>query len=76
MRVSALTPVSAHLNAPNSDTLTLRAVPHYPFSEAQFKTLKYQPDFADRFGAYEGAETLCQRFFPGTTPSTATAPLA
>jgi putative transposase len=23
-----------------------------PFSEAQFKTLKYRPDFPARFGAY------------------------
>jgi putative transposase len=35
-----------------------------PFSEAQFKTLKYRPDFPDRFGGYEDAETFCQRFFP------------
>jgi putative transposase len=35
-----------------------------PFSEAQFKTLKYRPDFPDRFGAYEDAETFSQRFFP------------
>ena len=35
-----------------------------PFSEAQFKTLKYRPDLPDRFGAYEDAETHCQRFFP------------
>jgi putative transposase len=35
-----------------------------PFSEAQFKTLKYRPDFPDRFGAYEDAEAFCQRFFP------------
>ena len=35
-----------------------------PFSEAQFKTLKYRPDFPDRFGAYEDAETFGQRFFP------------
>ena len=35
-----------------------------PFSEAQFKTLKYRPDFPDRFGAYEDAEAFSQRFFP------------
>ena len=35
-----------------------------PFSEAQFKTLKYRPDFPARFGAYEDAETFCRRFFP------------
>jgi putative transposase len=34
-----------------------------PFSEAQFKTLKYRPDFPARFGAYEDAEAFCQRFF-------------
>src|SRR5262249_44491729 len=33
-------------------------------SEAQFKTLKYRPDFPDRFGAYEHAETFCRRFVP------------
>ena len=26
---------------------------------------KYRPDFPDRFGAYEDAETFCQQFFPG-----------
>ncbi len=35
-----------------------------PFSEAQFKTLKYRPDFPARFGAYEDAEAFCQHFFP------------
>jgi putative transposase len=35
-----------------------------PFSEAQFKTLKYRPDFPARFGSPEDAEAFCQRFFP------------
>lgn len=35
-----------------------------PFSEAQFKTLKYQPDFPDRFGSFEHAHLFCQDFFP------------
>ena len=35
-----------------------------PFSQAQFKTLKYRPDFPARFGAYEDAEAFCRRFFP------------
>jgi putative transposase len=39
-------------------------VDDHPFSEAQFKTLKYRPDFPARFGAYEAAESFCQRFFP------------
>lgn len=35
-----------------------------PFSEAQFKTLKYQPGYPDRFGSYEHALAHCRRFFP------------
>ena len=35
-----------------------------PFSEAQFKTLKYRPDFPDRFGSAEHARAHCQDFFP------------
>lgn len=34
-----------------------------PFSEAQFKTLKYRPDFPDRFGSIEDARGFCVRFF-------------
>jgi putative transposase len=35
-----------------------------PFSEAQFKTLKYRPDFPGRFGSIEAARCHCQVFFP------------
>jgi putative transposase len=35
-----------------------------PFSEAQFKTLKYRPDFPARFGSLEEARAFCRRFFP------------
>ncbi len=34
-----------------------------PFSEAQFKTLKYRPTFPDRFGSIEDARSFCGRFF-------------
>ncbi len=34
-----------------------------PYSEAQFKTLKYRPDFPDRFGALEDARGFCGPFF-------------
>lgn len=34
-----------------------------PYSEAQFKTLKYRPEFPDRFGSIEDARAFCQRFF-------------
>jgi putative transposase len=35
-----------------------------PFSESQFKTLKYRPDFPDRFGCIEDSRVFCQVFFP------------
>jgi putative transposase len=35
-----------------------------PFSEAQFKTLKYRPEFPDRFGSFEDGLRLCREFFP------------
>jgi putative transposase len=34
-----------------------------PFSEAHFKTLKYQPEFPKRFETIEQAEDFCRRFF-------------
>ena len=34
-----------------------------PYSEAQFKTLKYRPDFPDRFGCIEDARAHCHAFF-------------
>jgi putative transposase len=34
-----------------------------PFSEAQFKTLKYRPDFPARFGSIEDARLHCRAFF-------------
>jgi len=34
-----------------------------PYSEAQFKTLKYRPDFPDRFGSLEDGRAFCRRFF-------------
>ncbi len=34
-----------------------------PYSEAQFKTIKYCPEFPDRFGSYEDALGFCHAFF-------------
>jgi putative transposase len=34
-----------------------------PFSEAQFKTLKYRPTFPTRFGSLEDARAFCRPFF-------------
>jgi putative transposase len=36
-----------------------------PYSEAQFKTLKYAPRFPDRFGSIQHARTFCRPFFDG-----------
>jgi putative transposase len=34
-----------------------------PFSESQFRTMKYRPEFPERFGSYEDAHSFCTRFF-------------
>jgi putative transposase len=34
-----------------------------PFSESQFKTMKYRPSFPDRFGCIEDARAFCGPFF-------------
>jgi putative transposase len=34
-----------------------------PFSEAQFKTMKYRPEFPDRFGSIEDSRAFCVGFF-------------
>ena len=34
-----------------------------PFSESQFKTLKYRPEYPNRFGSFEDALAFCRRFF-------------
>ena len=34
-----------------------------PYSEAQFKTLKYCPAFPGRFGSIEDANAFCTQFF-------------
>ncbi len=34
-----------------------------PFSESQFKTMKYRPGLPDRFGSFEDALAFCRDFF-------------
>jgi len=34
-----------------------------PYSESHFRTLKYRPDFPERFGGIEDSRAFCQRFF-------------
>ncbi len=49
------------------DVINTHSRPHVsddnPYSEAQFKTLKYRPDFPARFGSIENARAHCQVFF-------------
>jgi putative transposase len=35
-----------------------------PYSESQFKTLKYRPGFPNRFGSIQDARAFCREFFP------------
>lgn len=35
-----------------------------PYSESHFRTMKYRPEFPDRFGCIQDARAFCQRFFP------------
>jgi hypothetical protein len=44
-----------------------------PYSEAQFKTLKYRPAFPARFASIQAARAHCQNSSPGTTTSIITA---
>lgn len=34
-----------------------------PFSESQFKTMKYRPEFPERFGSQEDGLTFCRSYF-------------
>jgi putative transposase len=35
-----------------------------PYSESQFKTMKYRPQFPNRFGCIQDSRAFCQVFFP------------
>ena len=58
--------VVAHLLADLGITKT-HSRPHVsndnPYSESQFKTLKYCPEFPDRFGSIQDARVFCHPFF-------------
>jgi putative transposase len=47
-----------------------------PFSESQFKILKYCPEFQERIGSIEDARSFCRNFSVGTTENTSTLALA
>lgn len=35
-----------------------------PYSESQFRTMQYRPEFPDRFGCLEDGRAYCHTFFP------------
>jgi putative transposase len=35
-----------------------------PYSESQFRTMKYRPEFPNRFGCIQDSRAFCQTFFP------------
>lgn len=67
-RGSSMTSRSVALLLSDLGVIKTHSRPHVsddnPYSEAQFKTLKYRPDFPDRFGSIEDARRFCQSFFP------------
>lgn len=66
-RGSAMTAkATSHLLADLGITKT-HSRPHQsndnPYSESLFKTMKYRPEFPDRFGSIQDARAFCRRFF-------------
>ena len=51
--------------------IRMRTTPHSspqvsndnPYSESQFKTLKYRPEFPKRFGSIQHARDVCRELF-------------
>jgi putative transposase len=66
-RGSAMTSKSVALLLSDLGVVKTHSRPHVsndnPYSEAQFKTLKYRPEFPDRFGTIEGARDVCAKLF-------------
>ena len=66
-RGSSMTSKPVALMLADMGVLKTHSRPHVsndnPYSEAQFKTLKYRPDFPDRFGSIEDARAFLVRFF-------------
>lgn len=66
-RGSAMTSKSVALLLSDLGVTKTHSRPHVsndnPYSEAQFKTLKYRPEFPARFGSIEDARTVCGQLF-------------
>lgn len=66
-RGPAMTSKTVALLFSDLDILRSHSRPHVsddnPFSESHFRTLKYRPDFPDRFGSLEHARQVCRALF-------------
>ena len=66
-RGSSMTSKSLALLLADLGVVKTHSRPHVsddnPFSEAHFKTMKYRPDYPDRFGSIQDARGFCQEFF-------------
>ena len=66
-RGSAMTSKSVALLLADLGVTKTHSRPHVsndnPYSESQFKTLKYRPGFPERFGAIQHARSHCEVFF-------------
>jgi putative transposase len=66
-RGSAMTSKTVALLFSDLDILGSHSRPHVsddnPFSESHFRTLKYRPEFPDRFGSLEHARQVCRALF-------------
>jgi putative transposase len=66
-RGAAMTSKSLALLLADLGVVKTHSRPHVsddnPFSEAHFKTLKYRPEFPDRFDSIEHARSFCRGFF-------------
>jgi putative transposase len=66
-RGSAMTSKSVALLLADLGVTKTHSRPHVsndnPYSESQFKTMKYRPDFPERFGAIQHARSHCEVFF-------------
>jgi putative transposase len=66
-RGSAMTSKTVALLFSDLDILRSHSRPHVsddnPFSESHFRTLKYRPEFPDRFGSLEHARQVCRPLF-------------
>jgi putative transposase len=66
-RGSAMTSKSVALLLADLGVTKTHSRPHVsndnPYSESQFKTMKYRPDFPERFGSIQDSRSHCEVFF-------------